>query len=159
MFFSSLPLLIKMSSEPSQIDQVKNMLHCTTKWWNSMREFNKASQAVDKIRNDSLLRGKATVLLFLFKALNGEEIGTEKKDPLETGIFQYLKNSMKLIVVLWSSLSLFAIIDGFMFSGRYLIRKYNTFFSSVSKQFLWNVCAGCIAGLDTPSFKRKDRHI
>lgn len=60
----------------------------------------------------------------------------QKKDPLETGIFQYLKNSVKLIVILWISPSLFAIEYGFMFSDRYLIRKYNTFFSSVSKQFL-----------------------
>ena len=47
-----------------------------------MREFNKASQTVDKIRNDNLLRGKAAGLFFFFKfikALNDEEIGAEKK--------------------------------------------------------------------------------
>lgn len=48
-----------------------------------MREFNKPSQTVDKIRNDKLLRSKATVLFFFFfsfiKALNDEEIGAEKR--------------------------------------------------------------------------------
>lgn len=47
-----------------------------------MREFNKPSQTVDKIRNDKLLRSNATVLFFFpsfVKALNDEEIGAEKK--------------------------------------------------------------------------------
>lgn len=45
-----------------------------------MEEFNKASQAVDKIENDNLLRAKATVLCYLFIiALNDEEIGAEKR--------------------------------------------------------------------------------
>lgn len=45
-----------------------------------MREFTKASQAVDKIGNDSPLRGKVTILCYLFiRALNGEEIGAEKR--------------------------------------------------------------------------------
>lgn len=46
-----------------------------------MREFNKAPQTADKIRNDNLLRRKATVLFLLlfFKALNDEEIEAEKR--------------------------------------------------------------------------------
>lgn len=106
-----------------------------------MRGFNKASQVVDKIGNDNLLRGKAIVLCYLFiRALNGEEIGTEKNTHWKKLFFSVLRTPPSCSV---RFLSLFFIIYAFVLSGRYLIRKYNLFVSNVSKQFLLSVCTGC----------------
>lgn len=114
------------------------MLQCTPKWRNSLRELKKASQVIGKIGN-YMLRGKAALLCYLFiRALNGEEIG--KKFHWKQLFFSILKTPPSCTVMF---LSLFFIIRGFMLSGRYLIRKYNLFFSSVSKLFLLSVCAGC----------------
>lgn len=65
----------------------------------------------------------------------------QKKDPLETVIFQCFKNSTKLFrevfVIIFHNMC-FCVVKQVFDKEIQLI-----FFSSASKQFLFSVCAGC----------------